>query len=754
MGLLLLGAQAGGVASTSIADTIGINVTVPAATVASTITCTASAVTVSVTVPLPGVIGGASTSVASTVSVSVTVPNAAVHSTIICTANAASISVTVPEPELGITFDCDATSTLISVTVPFATVIGGSTVCVAGASDISITISSPEVVLPLSGTITNILVVGDDGLIVVPPNHKIGGQVFSDFTLYTVTMPRITLPDEAPSPDVLPDLYEYLPEIIRQMDSEFVDRPSVPAYLWDTTPEWDVSPYTWDEVIGPEPILKTTIRVMQLELERSAREIRDLVLCYNVNRAKREYLPYISELLGADLPSGLEKAQRSFLSTLASTYRKKGTPLAIQYLFESFGFSSQIYEKYQRKNDGTFVNGPQKTMIASSLVRDEPVGYTLPIAGPYNFTLLNTPIVRGSVRISLYGSSNGNPTVIVDDSEGYWSNDFVGSIDYITGYCTITLPSPTALEGGGIKATYNFQTDAFPDPFNRRWVDQFRSSYASVIIRPFSPAISLTSEISKRMLIYLMLMKPAHVILEPLKLELEYSENEYDPANDKELDIQAPMTIEFVESLYGTMYHGVGWDLETNGSMPCTTDDGHVIPARGGPEFNLDSDLVPRVYPFRRDGKFYQPNATDDWKYDWYSPYPGYTALVTADITPPTVTSFSIAYGALPYAGFGTSEYGCFITGTLGGEAQYVTVTDKTTYWKIDVDSGPGYPVAPTVGDEITLVDKRTVGRNGLIDRREDQLQVRVTESTYTGTGTVFVGDTLTYAPIYYIPAP
>lgn len=578
-----------------------------------------------------------------------------------------------------------------------------------------------------------IICTGDWGINVGGPTLAAGHVVLlahpepDEYAYTPQTHLIIPLPTGVPQAAVLPDLYDYYPGIVKYFDQELVDRPDIPLYYWDTIPDWDTSPYTWDELIGPEPILKATTRVMQLELERSAKEIRDLALLYDVDRCDRLYLPYLSEMLGAPLPSTTEEGQRNFVKRIVDTYRSKGTPLSFMKLFHSLGFNATIVEQYQRKSDAEFVTGPQKALVATTLVQREPVGTTTALAGPYTIQLLNTPIVRGSIRVSVYDQSLNTPTVLIDNGGGGWSNNIVGSINYMTGAATFTLAAPPTLVGSPIRADYNFQTDPFPDPFKKRWLGRFRSSFIAATLTPLDPSVVMSPEMNQRLLLYLTLLKPAHIVIQALSIVLEFADTEY------VTDDLNPLALLHIESLFGTLYRGYGWDSEDNGSL--STDPALVgLKARDGGEFIRTyvqaSDEPPYVYPFFRDGKFYQPNSADDWEAMWYSPLTTFDSTVTADIPVPTTTNFSIVKGA--GTTLGVNDKVCFTSGILEGEFSIITIfVDMGAYY--DVTVAPALPVAPAVSDTVTIVDDAGVNRNGLVNRPQDPMSIYFIEVPYIG---------------------
>lgn len=504
-------------------------------------------------------------------------------------------------------------------------------------------------------------IIGDDALIGALPGTRLSNVILDApqsaqiaYHVYAVTNKIIVAP--ATDADVagfkMPDMYDYYPEFVHLQDVNLVPRDNVPVYAWDSVPRWDTEPFTWDEVIGPEPILKAATRIQQLELEKTCQEIEDLLTLYNLTRADSSFLPYLAAQLGMPLPSASEQAQRSFLKNLAKTYRNKGTPASFRKLIESLGFDLTLVEKYQRKDDGAILTGPQIRDVTSNLVLDEPVGATGPSIGPYNFTLLNVPIQRGSVRLKVFADSATVPLEIQDDGAGGWSDNFGGFINYSTGRVSLILEAPPGLVGQPIEATYRFFFDEFPDPFNTRFTDRYRSSLVGVSLAPKNANVSLTVEIIDRLFLYFGILKPAHIILRDLDLTLSFSENV------GETDELQPMTFMFVESVFSTLTLGDAWSAEDNSSIDPSPSvgDQHRI----GPEFlrkvpSIDSSIVPAppyVYPWDMAGLFTQPSASNDFEADWFDGNISFTEDMTADVAA-TTTNFSIDKGAGTTLGVG-----------------------------------------------------------------------------------------------------
>jgi hypothetical protein len=576
-------------------------------------------------------------------------------------------------------------------------------------------------------------IIGGSGNALIPAGTLLGGTLigqapdeFVASPLFSTSVPTTV----GAEPNVLPDLYDYFPQVIKDQDSELVDRSDVPLYLWDTTPEWDTETYNWDEVIGPEPILKTTTRVFQLEFESTARRIRDLALLYDVDRVKREFLPYLSSYLGVDMVYTSEKAQRIFLRNIAYTYRKKGTPLSIKNVFKSLGFESSIEEKYQNKYDGSFVSGPDKDVVSSDLVLNEVVGVLTSSAGPYTLDIAHTPIVRGSIRLKIYDTDVNKYRLVVDNGFGGWSNTLSGSVDYKSGHATITLPSAPTTVGTEIKVDYNYLTDSFPDVERRRWTDRFRSSYVSILFSPIRAGVSLTDEVSTRLMSLIGIIKPAHAIISPFIYILPEADTE--SATDS-IPVRSFL---FVEPLFTVHYHGYGWDSPTNGSQGTYQ--------RGAEEFIFGSEGYPYVYPFRRDGGF---TTTQVPEFPWYG-LTTYDETVTDDVSP-TTTHFSLTYHYTDPVTYHDTI--CFTSGSLYGECTVVASGfSPSPHYYEDVTVDPALPVAPQAGDSVTVFDHQGLFRNTLTYRRQDYCSVYFTEDVYScdGSTKVFTGASLGKSPV------
>lgn len=570
------------------------------------------------------------------------------------------------------------------------------------------------------------LIVDGGELGVITPGTSLEGSILEGQTGFFDSYPVVSSVVIASSADVLafkmPSMYEMLPEIVRAQDTELVQRGDVPLYAWDSIPVWDAEPYTWDEVIGPEPILKTTMRVLQLELEKSCVEIASLTLLNNLDRAPKEFLPYHAALLGTPLPSASELAQRSFLKELVRTYRRKGTPLSFFRLFEQLGFDLDLRETYQRKSDAAEMPGPQMALREETLIVDEPLGVTVTGQTMYDFQILDAPLTKGTVKLEVFDQSATDPSVFLDNGFGQWSDGTAGDIDYFNGRIRITLPAPPTLIGQPIQVTYNQRIDPYPDIDNQRFTDRYRSSVVKFAISPKNPSISLTLELIDRIELYLELLKPAHVIIRNLDLVLRFSEDE-DANSDDDLN---PFTLQFVESLFGTLYVGYGWASEDNGSIdPDSVPDQH----RSGPEFLLDAGVyggdAPYVYPWTLNGNFKQHpilsglTAEADWTETTETPY---SSTVTADIAA-TTTRVSIADVGATTLGVGDTI--AFEDGPAGGEARIITTfTDLGTHF--DVQWTTPLSVTPTVGNNVQILPVEAVNLQNLSTgfRQQDPLDI------------------------------
>lgn len=587
----------------------------------------------------------------------------------------------------------------------------------------------------------SLVVTGDDGILGLFPNAKTGGAVLIDppfevdYDWSGITSIIIAPAQAIPSAFKLPDLYDYYPQVVRQQDVNLVNRGPVPLYAWDSIPAWDLEPFTWDEVIGPEPILKTTTRIMQLELEKTCQEIDNLVSLFSPNDVDREFLPHLSAGLGTPLPSSKEASQREFVKNLVQTYRNKGTPLSFFRLFESLGFRLTLQENYQRKSDAGFVSGPQMKLVSSNLVKAEPLGVTRTDAGPYTFQLLNAPIVRGSVRLEVFDQSTEEPTVIIDNQLGGWSDDVAGSINYETGTVTFTLNSAPALVGQDIQIDYRFFPDPFPDPIGNRFPNRFRSSIVSVALTPNDLSVNLTPEVNERLLLYLALLKPAHIIVKALDIIFEFEDDEQANLDD---ELNPLPTYIFPESLFGTLYLGYAWAATNNGSINPNPVFGGKH--RSGEEFQVKfgdfvddptrSQQPPYHYPFLMNGRFTQPHSGgtgsipgDNFEADWVESVERFDSVVTAD-SARTTTTFSISLTGGTTLGIGDH---CVFRNpaTNGGESRIITgFVDNGTF--ADIAVSPAYPVIPDVSDPVTLLAIEGVNMRNLQSgfREQDPLDV------------------------------
>lgn len=597
-------------------------------------------------------------------------------------------------------------------------------------------------------------ILGDGAVFDVPNGTRLGNLVVEasgsfavapESSVYQITQQIFIAPEQEDiSGFKMPEIYLYYPEdAIRRRDTTLVERQDVPVFAWDSVPKWDNEPFTWDEVIGPEPILRTTTRIQQMELEKTCCEITRLLTLKDANETPKEFLPYLAAEMGTPLPSTSERAQRSFLKRLADTYRKKGTPAALRALLATLGFDVTLVENYQRKADGAIVVGPQIRQGTTNLVAKESAGVTQNRLGPYRFNLAERPIQRGSVRLEIFSQSETTPIVVRDDSEGGWSA-LDGFIDYETGRAEVTLDQLPALIGQPIQVTYRFFFDQFPDPFGNRFTDRYRSSIVDFAFTPQNPSVSLTEELLERLFLYLSLMKPAHITTQGLDLILLLTD---DVVITDELQ---PLSYLWVESLFGTLYMGDGWAAEDNGSLPTS-------PAREGPEFLVkvpaddptrEPKEAPYVYPFKMNGAFVQPHAGgtganpgDNFEADWVEDSAlVFEALVTNDVAP-TTTNFSIAKGAGTALGVGDD---IALNDTLGttvgsGEQRIIQIfTDNGTHF--DVTVTVGFPVAPPIGEQMAVLSQDGVKMNGLDVRQQDPLEMKFGQTLSPAPDGISVG--------------
>jgi P2-related tail formation protein len=409
----------------------------------------------------------------------------------------------------------------------------------------------------------------DDGILLTLPGSALGGIVwdvhpFVNSPPFQVTTSIVVTAAPPVYPVFkLPDLYNYYPEIVRWMDKTYVNRDDIPLYYWDSVPRWDAEPFTWDEVIGPEPILKTTTRIIQMELEKSAQEISDLLTLYNLDRCQPEILPYHAALMGTPLPAAKEEEQRAFLEELGWTYRRKGTPLSFFRLFESLGFTMTLEETYHRKADAYLVPGPQMAMVSVNHITGETIGITSAITTHYEFQLEKTPLQRGGVTLKIYSPSTVTPTEVTDDGTGSWTAGYGGTIDYQTGSCTLDLPTIASLPGQAMTSDYYYMPDAFPDPFETKWINRWRSSVVYFALTSKDSTVNLTDELNDRLLLYLNLLKPAHIVVSALTIVFNMTDDE----TVNELDTLDMFAYLHAESLFGTLYLGYGWAAEDNASI-------------------------------------------------------------------------------------------------------------------------------------------------------------------------------------------
>jgi hypothetical protein len=669
---------------------------------------------------------------------------------------------------------------------------------------------------------SGMVIFGDDAILLSLPGSSLGGIAWDVYPLVESPTFHVhaTIVVTAAPPTYavfkLPDLYNYYPEIVRWMDTTYVPRDEIPLYYWDSTPRWDAEPFTWDEVLGPEPVLKTTTRIMQLELEKSAQEIADLLKMYNLETCPEEVLPYHAAMLGTPLPAAAPALQRAFLENLGETYRNKGTPLSFYRLFESLGFTLLLEEFYHRRSDAFLVDGPQIDLTSTNYVPEEAAGVTPATAGTIVFQLSNAPVCRGSIVLSIYDVSTNVPTIIKDDGDGQWTRGYAGSIDYRTGSCVLTFLSAPTLSGQPVTASYYYLPDAFPDPHGVLWTDRRRSSVVYVGLIPKDPTVNLTTELTSRLLLYLNLLKPAHIIVRSLEVIFESTDSEFINLDD-DLDLYAYL---HAESLFGTLYLGLGWSGTDNASlnpaalytgfqgrignewMSDWSGPGNPAATLGGPagvaplsvatysdtppdspdvgDLWVDTSSAPGVYllklcqsalplvwatvqtmqcdptrypsippytyPFRMNGLFFQPTTggpapgtpplpgPNDNEAYWFDYDPATSArfdsTVSSDIAN-TDTQFSIVLGAGTTLGVGDRIVA--VSGPAGGEASLITAfVGMGTYY--DVTVSPALPIAPDVGDDVTVLILGGVGLKNTTLRPQETLDLYFIESLYSLT--------------------
>jgi P2-related tail formation protein len=464
------------------------------------------------------------------------------------------------------------------------------------------------------------------------------------------------------------------------------------------------------------------MRIVQMDLERQLKEIQNIGNLYDLRRIPKEFLPYHAALLGTPLPGAEVAQQRAFLRELVATYRRKGTPLSFFKLFEQIGFDLTLAETYQRKRDAATVPGPQMALKSNALIIDEPLGVTVLGQATYKLQTLNNPVTKGTIKLEFFDQSATVPTVIIDDGEGGWSDNIVGSIDYKTGNMEVTLPLTPALDGQPIQITYDHRVDPFPDLDGVLYQDRYRSSLVQFAITPKDPGVSLTPEIIDRIELYLDLLKPAHVIIRNLDLILNFSDTE---AATEDLN---PHTLQFVDSVFGTLYLGMGWADEDNGSRDPASATFPQAQHRTGPEFIKTPGVfggdVPYVYPWFLNGIFTQPNATNDYEADWFDKpaSSSFSSTVTADVGA-SATTFSIAKGGGTALGVG--DHASFIDGPTGGESRLISnFTDNGTYYTVVVN--PAFSVAPAVGNSMRVLDVTAVNLRNLKTgfRQQDPMDI------------------------------
>jgi hypothetical protein len=546
------------------------------------------------------------------------------------------------------------------------------------------------------------IAVDEYGSLGIPTGTTLGADALSDpnpndtVTSWVVhpTHHHIIIPTPADVQGfLLPSLYDLLPQIIRDYDINLVERGDVALYFWDSVPVWDGDPYTWDEVIGPEPILKTTTRLWQLELERCREDIRRLTDLYNIRECPEKYINYLTSVYGLTVPSSNLEVQREFLIRLPDVQRMKGSVRSFTQLFEALGFDVTLIERYQRRGDFGYVDGPQIRRVQTDEIKNEPLGVTIASAGPYRFDLMYLPVERGTLEVRVYDQSAVTPTVVRDDGQGGWSGASTGVINYTTGVCTLTLPAVPTLIGQPINGTYRAFPDSFPDPFHVKYEDRVRSSVASVTLIPVNSSVTLTPELNSRLDFYINLLKPAHVVFRDFTVQ--FSEEEDDSVDDSLYPVQATL---IVESHFGTLYRGYGWDSITeNGSLypdPAFLGIGHrdqgeylrypvshpIVAERDPTE-----TYAPYVYPFLHDGRFTQPESTTDYEWNWGDQLDTFDSVVTNDHAPSTST---LSISKLTGTALGVGDWICFTDGPAGGEGGQITnFTSHGTHYEVTIGS-------------------------------------------------------------------
>jgi len=597
------------------------------------------------------------------------------------------------------------------------------------------------------------IIVDDSGHPVLPgvlPGVAIGPASVppTSFWATMAAVPPVVAPPVVSDPDadvrfVLPDLYYFYPQVIRNEDVYLVPRGDVPVYFWDTVLTWDTEPYSWDQLIGPEPILHTTTRCQQIEWERSALEINRLTRLIDIFEVPAAYLVYIAAQLGTVLPGTNVSEQRLFLFNLVKFYKGKGTPLTFVRMFETMGFHVFLTEQYQRVTDANFVPGPQIALVESTYVLDEAAGTTIASPGPYRLRLASNPVMRGSIKVTVYDQDANAPRVFIDNN-GSWSGNVTGTIDYETGAGFFVLPDTPTLVGQPITVTYRYLADPFPDPYGSRWVDRVRSSYVAAAFQAIDDTVVVTEELAERLEAMLELLRPAHVLFDDVSLRSAWIE---DAAPTEEMNI---FGILFYEPVFEVPYRGYGYDVTEN--MSTIPDQPFAGRHRDEEEWiityeqdALPTPQAPYVYPWSRTGTFYNPlDVTSPTKdYLGYSPYDSYESAVTADLVAST-TIFSITdVGTLPATiGSGNCKL-VFKTASakLSGEwSGVVTIVDSGAYFTVTVS--PALPLVPETGDEVILLPNRAVRRDCLDVRPIDALDIYYVEDAYPGNGiaTTFTG--------------
>ncbi len=263
----------------------------------------------------------------------------------------------------------------------------------------------------------------------------------------------------------IPPLFDGLPELIRQEDREFVQRPSAIEFQWDQAGVlWDQAGVSWDSVLGPEQILRTTMRAWQIELEDIAIDTERFTTLFDPDTCPVEFLPYILSLYGQPLNTDLQEvSQRAFVKNFSEFMRNKGTLISFEGMFRSLGFDPIITELYQSKIDAQIVKGLEVLPVSTNVIREVlgvGDGATTQF-GP--FYPENTTLIPNKVIIEA-----GTQTII-DDGLGALVGDIGGgtnTVEYDTGVINVDFADPVPLDVE-VLVTYEYLFDAFPEDFTR-----------------------------------------------------------------------------------------------------------------------------------------------------------------------------------------------------------------------------------------------------------------------------------------------